>query len=1039
MNSPRKELHFWRSLDELEQSPEFRQFVEREFPTAASEIPEGVSRRRWLQLMAASFVLAGVAGCRWETEKIAPFARRPPSRVPGEPEKYATAFEWAGRVRHLLVTCIDGRPIKIEGNPDHPESRGASDAVSQACILDLYDPDRTPTLKQIQGGRTFTRTWEDFADWGRRHFDGFAEQQGRGLALLFEPTTSPSVQALMGSIIERLPQARLYENDAASAVNERAGSLLAFDRRVTTRFDLTKAKIIFCLDADLLGGAADSLRHAREYAARRDPEGSWMNRLYSVESQMSVTGAAADHRLALRSGDIPTLLNVVEERLRHRLRDEHRDDIALTSLKQSLPGFPEQKLERVARFVEALTDDLAANRRESAIVVGPCQPPSIHARVHALNALLGNVDHTVHYGADPSYVENAKRLRDFAEDAARGAIDTVVILGTNPVASAPIAMKVADGLAEVRHKICLSLYEDETARLCDWRLPLAHPLESWGDVRSSDGTVSVTQPLIEPLLGGKSIVEVLAMLLGDRRDASEIVRETLGSQRPSALTDSEWRRTVHDGLLPNSAFSPITPKLIAKRFDEGPEQREGAIGDLQRSPNKVEIVFAHSHALHDGRLANNAWLQETPDPITKLTWDNAAVLSPATAERLGVEHGTLIDLRRRGECVRLPAFLLPGQAENSIGLTLGYGRRSAGRVGGSDDLEAAPVGVDVNPLRDSPSEFIIAGVQITPTGIPYELATTQNHHAVDPLAWDEVGQRVGDLVREGTLTEYQRHPDFASHQGHHPPNESLWQEPSYDDRAWGMAIDLNKCIGCNACVVACQAENNVPIVGKEQVLKGREMHWIRVDRYFSGDVEEPSVSHQPVACHHCENAPCEQVCPVAATVHSDEGLNDMIYNRCVGTRYCANNCPYKVRRFNFFDYNQNLESPGAELVQLGVNPEVTVRSRGVMEKCTYCVQRIQRAKIDAASDGRPVRDGETVTACQQACPAQAIEFGDLNDRDSRVARAHADPRAYGMLAELNVKPRTKYLARIRNPHPLLTDDEGQPRHDHQASLHSTHS
>ena len=562
--------------------------------------------------------------------------------------------------------------------------------------------------------------------------------------------------------------------------------------------------------------------------------------------------------------------------------------------------------------------------------------------------------------------------------------------------------------------------------LSTWHLPQAHDYEAWRDVRAWDGTLGAAQPLIAPLLNGKSAIEVLGLICNDRRDPRMMVREAVGSAYGQPLLDDNWAKLLHDGFLPGSALPVVNVEPRAM-------DREPAVDAvLRRVTSDTEIAFNASHSVLDGRFANNGWLQETPDFLTKLTWDNAAIISPATAERLGVDHGTLVRITRGRAELELPAFVLPGQAPDSIGVAIGYGRRAAGVIGGKDNDAVPTVGIDVNPLRRFDAMHFTTEVKINPTDKQHAFATTQDHHAIDTVGLEESGRRVGELVREGTVTDFQEHPDFAQHASHHNPLESLWREPSYDGHAWGMSIDLNKCVGCNACVVACQAENNVPIVGKDQVAKGREMHWIRVDRYFKGEIENPEAVSQPVACQQCENAPCEQVCPVAATVHSDEGLNDMVYNRCIGTRYCANNCPYKVRRFNFFDYNKELEEPNRQLAQLLINPEVTVRSRGVMEKCTYCVQRIQSVKIDAKNDRRSIQDGEIKTACQQACPSQAIEFGDLNDSESRVSEAHADPRAYGMLSELNVKPRTKYLARIRNPNPALINHE-TTSFDHQVS------
>ena len=527
-----------------------------------------------------------------------------------------------------------------------------------------------------------------------------------------------------------------------------------------------------------------------------------------------------------------------------------------------------------------------------------------------------------------------------------GAIDTLVMLGVNPVYDAPADVPFADAIANVKHAIQLSRYEDETSPYCEWHLPETHAFESWGDATAYDGTISLGQPLILPLLNGKSALELLAMVCCDAvSDGQEIVRRALAERLGRTLSEAEWRRGLHDGLLPETQLPQINPDVVAER------------PAIAQAGGDLEVVFTAGTATYDGRFANNGWLQETPGPLTKLTWDNAALVSPKTASKLGIEHATLIELRHGEQSLTVPAFVLPGQAEGSIGIALGYGRTAAGHVGGSDKDGVDPVGVNANPFRTSKAMDIATDVTVTPTKTKFALATTQEHHAVDVLGFQEIGHRVGELVREGTLDEYKEHPDFATHHAH-GSGESLWTEPSYDGHAWGMSIDLNKCLACNACVVACQSENNVPIVGKEQVLQGREMHWVRVDRYFSGDVDDPEVTTQPVACQHCENAPCEQVCPVAATVHSDEGLNSMIYNRCVGTRYCANNCPYKVRRFNFFDNEKQLKEEGRELVQLQVNPQVTVRSRGVMEKCTYCVQRIQQVKIDAKNEGRPIQDGE---------------------------------------------------------------------------------
>ena len=1006
---------YWRSLNELQDGAEFRQFLEREFPVAASEFPEGVSRRRWMQLMGASLALGGLAGCRWEPEKIAPFAMRPENRIPGEAEHFATSIDIAGMPRHLVVTCYDGRPVKVEGNFDHPTGRGSTDVFSQASILGLYDPDRSDALWQQQGGKRFKRSWDEFEQFIQSHFRDLEKRAGDGLALLIEPTSSVTVRGQLQRLRDRLPKAQIFTYSPLSPVNELRGSELAFRRPARARFDLRNAKAILTLDADLLGIHADATSHAKDFATGRDPA-TGMNRLYAVESQFSITGAAADHRLPIKTSDIGLFLADLERAVRERL------------------GTPMESTTRALSpdhndFVVALADDLIANQGQSLVAVGPTQPPEVHAIAHEVNSLLGNFGRTVFLTESPSSSPTNGTLNELVDEIDDGQVDTLIVLGGNPIYDAPGDVEFAGAFRRVPTTIRLGLYEDETSALSTWHLPQTHDFESWGDVRAWDGTLSVSQPLIAPLLNGKSAVEFLGLIQGDRREASLIVREAIALAQGQPLSDVQWAKLLHDGFLPNSALpvETLTPDGI---------ERERILDTIAgNASDEIEIVFTASHSVLDGRFANNGWLQETPDFLTKLTWDNAAIISPATAEKMGINHGTLVQIQRGGVAIELPAFVQPGQAPDSIGLALGYGRQAAGAIGGSTVDEIPAVGTDVNPLRRWDAMHHATDVKVAATNRPYELACTQDHHAIDTIGLEETGRRVGELVREGTITDYQNHPDFAQHASHHNPLESLWQEPSYEGHAWGMSIDLNKCIGCNACVVACQAENNVPIVGKDQVAKGREMHWIRVDRYFTGDVDNPEVATQPVACQHCENAPCEQVCPVAATVHSDEGLNDMVYNRCIGTRYCANNCPYKVRRFNFFDYNKELEEPNRQLAQLVINPEVTVRSRGVMEKCTYCVQRIQSVKIDAKNDRRPIQDGEIKTACQQACPTQAIDFGDLNDPESRVSKAHADPRAYGMLSELNVKPRTKYLARIRNPNPALVHHESTPEdyknhHDH---------
>ena len=1011
-NQPTNGKTYWRSLGELQDTAEFRDFLHREFPVAASEFPEGVSRRRWLQLMGASLALGGLTGCRWEPEQIAPFAMRPENRIPGVPEQFATSIDIAGMPRHLLVTCYDGRPIKVEGNPEHPDSRGATDTFAQASILDLYDPDRSGALRETRKRKSFTRSWDEYDSFLEQHFAGYRATLGAGLGILVEPIRSLSEQALLVKIQERFPKLRLFQFSTLES-HERTAAERVFGTPLRTSLRLNKAHRLLCLDADPLGIDATSVRNIGDFATLRTPNAQ-MSRLYAVESQFTVTGAAADHRLPLKSNDIGGFLSHIDAQIRNRLADPSAEPQS-----HDLP-------DTMARFAEAVVDDLLTHQQDSAIVVGARQPTAVHEMAFQLNQLLGNLGRAI------ELVRDADNLRwsdpaELAPLAKNGALKTLFVIGGNPVYDLPSDIPFRDVLDQIPTTIRCGQYDDETSAHCTWHVPVAHPFESWGDVQAWDGRPSITQPLIAPLLNGRSRVQLLAQCANDRREPQAIVRAAVDAYNHRNASSEDWKQWVHDGFV-NDFPSPIA-------IDQLPTTSPPPPPIPFSSETDVELVFTASSTALDGRFANNGWLQETPDFLTKLTWDNAAIVSPQTATDLGLTHGKFARIEVREQQVEIPVYVMPGQARGSIGLAIGYGRTRSGIIGGQASEGIASVGVDVMPLRSIEAPFIGTATRVVPLDRTFEFATTQDHHAIDTVGREEIGQRVGKLVHEGPLDLYLEQPDFAHHGSHHIESDPLWQEPAYEGHAWGMAIDLNKCIGCNACTIACQAENNVPIVGKEQVALGREMHWLRIDRYFKGDVEEPEVTHQPVACHHCENAPCEQVCPVAATVHSDEGLNDMVYNRCVGTRYCANNCPYKVRRFNFLNYNEQLEEANRELVQLAVNPEVSVRSRGVMEKCTYCVQRIQNVKIDAKTGRRTIEDGEVKTACQQACPAQAIEFGDLNDPNSRVTQAHADARAYGMLAELNVKPRTKYLARIRNPHPLLADGRSPVSKDHADGHH----
>ena len=651
------------------------------------------------------------------------------------------------------------------------------------------------------------------------------------------------------------------------------------------------------------------------------------------------------------------------------------------------------------RWVSALARDLKANAGRCLVVAGGRQPAAVHALTYWINDALGNLGEMVFFAetgtGEIGDGQNPQPLRELAAEMDEGRVETLVILGGNPVYNASADLDFAAKLEKVASTIHLGLERDETAVLCQWRLPEAHYLESWGDGRAHDGTVTLQQPLIQPFYEGMSAAEVLAMVSGypDQR-GYDIVRNYWLSKWDSASGEKTWRRCLHDGLSPDTAYpTAALPKLDAKAV-------RAALQATPANSDGIEVGFYPDSGVYDGRFANNGWLQEAPDPMTKLTWDNAALMSAATARTLDVEQGDVVSIEADGRETTMPVFIQAGHADRSISLALGYGRTQCGRVGQG-------VGGNAYLIRTAEGAGFLQGARVRKTGRKHVLASTQEHQSMEGRP----------LVREATLEDYAEHPNFATEAVEHPPLLSLYEEPSYDQGyQWGMAIDLNSCVGCNACLVACQSENNIPVVGKDEVLRGREMHWIRLDRYYAGDPEDPQAVRQPVNCQQCENAPCENVCPVAATAHSPEGLNDMAYNRCVGTRYCANNCPYKVRRFNFFDFSEGL----AEVQKMAFNPNVTVRVRGVMEKCTYCVQRIQEKKITARTEGRSIEDGEIKTACQQTCPAEAIVFSDINDSESRVSKLKGQNRDYAMLGELNTKPRTTYLAKLRNPNPELT-------------------
>jgi molybdopterin-containing oxidoreductase family iron-sulfur binding subunit len=1013
---------YWRSLEELAEDPRFEELLHNEFPRQApSEWDEGVDRRDFLKLMAASLAFAGLSGCgRTPEEHIVPYVKQPDGMILGKPQFYATVMPFGADAIGLLVESHEGRPTKIEGNPDHPSSLGATNAFAQASVLNLYDPDRAQTATKFGE----IKTWAEFLDSAQAIAAAAKTADGAGFRILTGTVTSPTLAAQIQSLLALYPKAKWHQWEPAVSDGAREGSRLAFGSYVNTVYRVEKADVILSLDSDFLGSGPGHIRYAREFSRRRKlpnlrkpnpladeilPQIK-MNRLYVVEPTPSVTGATADHRLPLRASDVELFARALASKL---------------GLGGGAPLSSDAE-----KWLNAATKDLQEHKGASLVVAGEQQSAAVHALAHAINAALGNVGTTLYYteSAEAHPVNHLESLRDLCADMDAGKVDTLLILGVNPVYTAPhdfdFAAKIGfdkkSNQKKVRNTIHASSHYDETSELCDWHVAESHYLETWGDARAFDGTVSVIQPLIAPLYRTHSLREVLAAFT-DKPGISDydVLRDHMKAAYPSADFEKFWRKTLNDGLVGGSTFPPITP---AQKFNAASLPPAKAA-----SADEIEFIFRPDPCVYDGRFANNGWLQELPKPVTKLTWDNAALVSPKTAQDLGLthdigarggEHGKIysnvIDIAISNSKVTAAAWRLPGQADGVVVLPLGYGRKRAGYTGTNKGFNAYAVRASTGLwAATAPASTI------KKTGEDYPLACTQYHFNME-------GRQI---LETATLEKYRQNPDFAHEREKEVPKElSLYKEFSYPGYAWGMAIDLNSCNGCNACVVACHSENNIPVVGKDQVMRGREMHWIRIDRYYentksatndpsSYDASEynPPTFFQPVPCQQCENAPCEQVCPVGATVHSAEGLNDMVYNRCVGTRYCSNNCPYKVRRFNFLRF-QDWETPQLKLLR---NPEVTVRSRGVMEKCTYCVQRINTVRIESEKQNRPIRDGEIVTACEAACPTEAIVFGNAKDPSSRVAKLKAQQRNYSLLGELNARPRTTYLAAVRNPNPEL--------------------
>ena len=1051
-STPATGRHYWRGLDQLAETPEFKQWLEREFPTGASELTDPVSRRNFVKIMSASFMLAGLGlgatGCRRPEDKLMPFGKAAENFVHGTSQYFATAMPTRGGAIPLVAKSYEGRPVKLEGNPLFPGGNGSTDRFAQASLLNLYDPDRATRFAKADGAGKLQTANPTVALAALDEFaKQFAANQGEGLALLGERTHSPSRRRLLNDISSKLPKAKWFLYDAIDAEVHQRAATKAFGQSVKPVFHYDQAKTILSLDCDFLGGEEDVHNNIRRFANGRRLKESTdsMSRLYAVESLFTLTGVNADHRLRLPASAVFQVAAAIAAELGVNV------------------GSVAKPAGVDAKWISECAKDLKSSGGKALVVAGYRQPLAVHLFAHAINAALGSVGQTVELIAVPTPA--AGELSELVELLNAGKVETLVQVGVNPVYNAPADLKWAAAQGKAKTVVRLGYYEDETGSTCHWHFPLAHYLESWGDAVTSDGTLVPIQPLIVPLFGGVSDLEFLARLGGMvEPNANKIVRETFAGVTGNS-SDAAWNMFLHDGFAPGTAAKAVSASFNASALSE-------VAAPAALSKDRLELVLYRDLKLDDGRYANNGWLQELPDPVTKLVWDNAVLVSRKTARELGVENHDVVEVKVGERLIKGAIWTLPGMADYSLGLALGYGRTKVGRVG-------VGTGFDAYPLFTTKTGYIATGATVRKTGDTYQLTGTQTHWSMEGRA----------IVREANLAQYREHPDFAEKMNapEAPSEAPMYPNPLDEAKKtahhqWGMSIDLNSCVGCGTCVMACQSENNIPIVGKDLVSRGREMQWIRIDRYFSSDpkrrkfgaafkkdeeqqfdewIDDVQAVNQPMLCQHCEAAPCESVCPVNATVHDQEGLNLMVYNRCVGTRYCSNNCPYKVRRFNYLDFNKRslkelkgpfypatlLHSTGGQwdlarwwkdqnagmrqedewdLIRMLKNPDVTVRMRGVMEKCTFCVQRIEGAKIarkvKAGESGDViVPDGTIKTACEQACPAEAIVFGNVADATSRVAKLKAQERDYSVLDFLKTKPRTTYLARVRNPNSAMPD------------------
>ena len=1006
-SSENNEFGYWKSLKDISSEEDYNRFLKQ----SDHNEDNGLSRRNFLSLIAASVALAGLEGCKKPVQKIIPYVEAEIGTIPGIPKYYASTIPWKNNALGVVIENHDERPVKVEGNEKHPSTLGKSNAFSQASTIEMYDPDRARGVK-YNGEKV---DWSEYLKFAKDINKG----DGKGLAVLMQESSSPTIKSIQNDFKTKFPSASWVSYESVNNENLYKGIEKAFSKKLQPIYRLENAQIIVSLGSDFLGVDDNNIYNTRKVAQNRDivDENSTMNRLYVAESSITSTGSSADHRLNIPQHEMESILAELSYELK----------------KLGLSVDANKVKSSNNLWIKAAAEDLMSNRGDSIILGGSQLSPEFHQLIALLNNQLNApVDY---YPLSLSQVSSLADFKSLCDDIKNNKIKNLIILGANPVYDSPADFNFGDLLKNVPNSVHLTNILDETSKLCSWNIAMTHYFECWGDAMSYDGFVSIVQPQIMPLFDSKSAIQVLTPLVYSKELSSyDTVKNVWKSDIvKSGNFEREWEKVLHDGLYKNT---------IIKKEQVRPSSKTSTAqlnNSIKLDDNKFEIVFNASSSVYDGRFANNGWLQEIPKPVTSLTWDNAALISIKVAKKLNIKNGQMIEIKIDNKSIKLPAWITPGQNQKSISLELGYGREFEGRLGSG-------VGFNVYPLRMSSNPSYSLNASISVLDETYPLASTQDHHGLeedqyaapgfDKLSNNEVQSRIPELVKQSTLDYYKDNPDWVQKkvEEHKPDKKRSWAdhsmynpEPEYDyskGPQWGMSIDLTSCTSCNACSIACQSENNIPVVGKQQVMNGREMHWIRIDNYFAGDPDNPEMSTQSVACVHCELAPCETVCPVAATTHSSDGVNQMTYNRCLGTRYCANNCPYKVRKFNFYNYTRDLP----EVVQMAMNPDVSIRFRGVMEKCTYCYQRVSAARISAENENRDIQDGDFQVACQQSCPADAIKFGDINDPNSAVSKAKRRNRDYALLAHLGTAPRTTYLAKIRNQNPKLSSNAHNGSH-----------